>query len=133
MMVLITIFTEDSLQLAEVYYKHSNRKGIQNKDLERALKVRTIHGSQFWSLPNVQQNIEEVNEYWKEEEENDEENETDEWEDLETIKEEPEVYRNSTCTCIICSTMNQVNDLWPTWKPSNPSELVLKAAIDQKF
>lgn len=140
--VMFTIFAEDAIKLAEVYSKHSKRNVIATEDISRAFKVRAFHGTEFWAMTNVQEKIEEVKKWIREEEENemsdDENYEEDEdllgFEKLDTVPdEEMENYTESVCPCIVCRYMNTVTQKWPGWKPDNVQDTILKNAIDQKF
>ena len=55
---MITLFSDDSLCVAETYSIHSGRNEISPLDLKKALKVRARYGKQFWSLPGVKERLE---------------------------------------------------------------------------
>jgi hypothetical protein len=138
--VLFTIFAEESMRLAVLYSKHSNRSVIATEDFSRAFKVRAFHGTEFWTMPHVQEKIEEVRNIIREEEELLENNVTEEIEEdnnflgLNVVSDEDmELYSTSTCTCMVCRYMNTINQKWPSWQPQTTNDIILKGAIDQKF
>jgi hypothetical protein len=139
--VLFTIFAEESMRLAVLYCKHSNRTVTATEDFARAFKVRAFHGTEFWTLPHVQEKIEEVRNMIQESvldegmdpDEMDSEDQGD-FLGLDVVADEDmEPYSTSKCTCMVCRYMNTINQKWPSWQPQNTNDIILKGAIDQKF
>ena len=138
--VLFTIFAEESMRMAVLYCKHSNRRVTATEDFSRAFKVRAFHGTEFWTLPHVQEKIEQVQNMIREEEEKLENNmgepqkSENDFLGLDVVDdEEMEPYSESTCTCVICRYMNTIDQKWSSWNPQTKNDIILKGAIDQKF
>lgn len=124
-MTLLTIFMEDAMHMAATYVEHSGRRGVSSNDIALGLKVRAVHGDQFWNRDDIQQKIRETEEGLREMEEEDSEEET---EDISEIVEE---WRASTHDCAICNTMNQIEPLWQNWNPTDRNNQAIKRAINQ--
>ena len=165
MSALVTVFMENALKTASIYTKHSNRKIVtsidislglkrelftflNNDDIEtRALEIFNEFKNNELTYPTS--DIEDDNDEYDDEEveEDDEEDEEETEEEIEDPfgnychiydkkKKEEEEFIKSNCDCKICKEVNEYNEKWKNWKPTNRIEEILYESIqniDNKF
>jgi len=137
-MVILGVFTKDSMELASLYCIHSGRNSVSKKDIEMAMKTRAFHGEAFWNRGDIQQKLLEMRNYLNEEEGGSEEEEEEEEEmdiDDEGNDEEKDIqnFIKSECTCDLCTTLNGIEEKWNTWNPHERMEQSIKHSIDKTF
>jgi hypothetical protein len=139
-LVLLTVFSEDSLRLGAVYYTHAGRTYCSDRDIGLALKTRALHGEKFWELPEVQERISQITEEFKEDENQMEEVEAELEDDENQMEEveaeleddfEHEQWTVSSCSCTVCNMMNDIEGEWGNWEPSSISDISIKNAINK--
>lgn len=155
LIVIIGVFIEDASELASIYCVHSGRNSVTTKDVELGLKTRAFHGDIFWNSPDIQQKIAEMKEflYNVENEEVDEEMSEEMSEEMnEEMNEEMSEEMNeemseevneemsegtqfiqSTCTCQVCTSLNEIVEKWNTWHPKERMDKSIKNSIDVAF
>lgn len=120
---LIGVFAEDAVMVAEIYTKHSNRTIITKKDMQMALQTRAYHSQTFWSLPNINQRLLEMKEFLKQPD-------SDSDYEIDTTDETESITQN-TCTCEVCSMMNNIEEDWKNFEPQDPYLLITKNAVQR--
>lgn len=122
--IKVIMIMDDALRLSSRYTKHANRRGIGPKDIILALKVRGYYNDEFMSSPDTYdkfQNFKNI----LDEALNEEEEEMEE--DL--IINTEEVWNESNCNCQLCSTMNNIDNLWGDWDPTDVVGIRNKRAV----
>jgi len=114
---IITPVMEEAMVLSGEYAKACGRKTILAKDLEYCMKYCAMNtvGKQIGSyFPEI---------YEEEESEGEEE--------IETVNEEDEPpFEPYSGDIELFKSINHAYDAWESWKPTNPSEKMIKNAID---
>jgi len=114
---LIQPVLEQSMIIAAQYSKACGRDAILSKDMEYAIKYCAMYkvgekiGSHFPDLYD--------------ESDTDSENE-----DIEQIDETPDMFTRYTGNEELFVTINKAYDDWDSWTPQNPTEELLKNAIN---
>ena len=114
---LLTPVLESSIIVAGTYAKLCGRSTITGEDTKYAMKyaARNIVGKQIGTLfPDLQ-----------------DESDSDE-SDIEEVEEDDEPFvRYTGPPDKLADDIHQAVDTWDEWEPQNPTEKLLKAAIDQ--
>lgn len=114
---LIQPVLEQAMIIAAKYSKACGRDAILSKDIEYAMKYCAMHkvgehiGSHFPDLYD--------------ESDTDSENG-----DIEEIEEKPDMFTRYTGTDELLISINKAYDEWDSWIPQNPTEELLKNAIN---
>jgi len=115
MIDIITPVIEKGMMLAAEYAKACGRNAVLVQDVEYAMKYCAMHevGKHIGSyLPEVY------------------EDDGGEDDDMEIIEEGEVEFTRYTGDDPKFKAMNEAKDSWDTWVPSNPSEQLIKNAID---
>lgn len=129
-LILLDIFTKDSIKMAATYCNHAGRQGITAEDINLAMMVRAFHGDIFWNSPDIQQRIQESmddNMFY-------EAAESEGVSDTNKVSEATEQWTKSNDNCAICQAMNEFNqypDKWYNWNPDSREMLSVKNAINK--
>ena len=128
---LVCYFAKNALKTAGLYVSHSSRKIVVEQDIKKAMKLEVFL---YENHPNMIEELKQVKETICEENmvetmvdtitENSEEYCDD------VITDEMEEYCNSECKCYLCKTLNNIDERWSSWEPTNPIEEILKKHID---
>lgn len=132
----LTIYSEDSLKLAEIYTKHANRQIVTGEDMKRALMLRAIKSEDYINQIDFCNTFEEVKNDIKEfytdsdsiEEYLENRNNTSVLSEENTIQDEPE-FTTSLCDCWVCKGINNAYKLFDEWSPRNYIEDSIKETI----
>ncbi len=127
-LVLLGIFINDAAKLGGVYCMHSNRKIVEKRDIELALKTRAYHGDSFWNSPNITEKIKEMQDFLSDSE--DDMEDLEEMDDFEEDMDDTEEWTKSTCVCSVCNALNNIENKWDEWMPENLLDTSIKKAID---
>jgi hypothetical protein len=130
-LVLLGIFIDDASRLAALYTKHSNRKIVSKIDIGLALKTRAFHGDSFWNRSDIQERIRVMQDILNEENQSENESESEEEMEEEENDNDDTEWIQSSCTCDVCSTLNQIDDHWNNWNPTSRMEISIKNAINK--
>lgn len=137
-LAILGVFTDDALRLSGLYCLHSGRHSVTKKDTILALKTRAYHGDSFWNRSDIQQRITEMKQILAEhehevEEQHSEESESDYDENVdeeEMSEEDVDSFIKSECTCEICTTLNEIQEKWETWYPTDHLNISIKNSIN---
>ena len=116
---IITPVVEEAIVLSAEYAKACGRTTILAKDVEYCMKYCAMHsvgkkiGSSF---PEIY--------------ENDDSEEESSSSDFEVVDDEDDQLQPYSGDDIQMKAINQAYDAWEGWKPANPSEEMIKNAID---
>ena len=132
---LVCYFAKNALKAAGLYVSHSSRSIVVEQDIKKAMKLEVFL---YENHPNMVEELKEVKQKICEEnmvetmvetivEDGIIENETT---DDAITYEEPKEYCNSECKCYLCKTLNNIDERWSSWEPTNPIEEILKKHID---
>jgi len=117
---ILVHFSENSLNHAALYIKHSKRNCITPEDIKRGMMLEMF---MFTKRDNLKEKIEEIkNEIYGDD--NDEEiiaNEPDRKEDE---------FKESNCKCALCLCMNNIYTRWDKWSPETPIQEILQRHIE---
>jgi hypothetical protein len=128
------LFWEDAMKIAAIYCMHAGRFMVLLKDTELALKTRAYHGDEFWNRNDTSQRLVEMKQLLSEpESESESESEEMEAESEEMEADDEENFIKSECTCVLCTTLNNIEEKWNTWNPTNSSGISIKKSIDDIF
>ena len=127
---LVSLFGENALRTAIIYVKHSKRDGVTIEDVKRGVMLEAFF---FMKRPDLVEKIEEIKEklFQGEDDEDDGESEDDESENDSIIVDDDDVedFKDSECSCALCSCLNKIYERWDAWDPATPFEKVLKDNI----
>ena len=128
---LVCYFAKNALKAAGLYVSHSSRNIVVEEDIKKAMKLEVFL---YQNHPNMLEELKEVKQ--KICEENMVETMVDTIvedeisEEISEEEDEPKEYCNSECKCYLCETLNNIDERWNSWEPSNPIEEILKKHID---
>ena len=122
---LIYAFMEKSMVSADTYVKHSKREIITKEDIQLCLKYETF---KFLHRPNIFDDVKRWREILLEEIEEEDEEETEE---LDVVADNKDYvpFKQSECSCEVCSEVNGIEERWDVWEPHNQIEIILKNAV----
>jgi hypothetical protein len=120
---IISFFAENALKTAATYIKHTKRNGITKIDLKKAMQLEAFI---FSERENLTENVLKVKNELKNYDYDDEED----LDELIIPDEELDTFKNSECTCAICTTLNNIEDKWSQFNPTLPMQKLLKKHID---
>lgn len=124
--VLVSAFSERSLQTASSYISHSiTRNGITPEDLKRSMMLEMFL---FKNRPNILDNAQDIR-YEIFNNTDDDENEDNE-ETLPNMTSN-DVFSENSCQCALCHCINTIYNRWADWLPSTMFEQILKKHIDE--
>ena len=151
---LIVTYAEHALRSAAIYVSHGDRREVTPEDVKRAMMLEMFL---FGSRPGLLEKAKDIKEELfpeegddeeegsdeeggddeedgsDEEEEDDEEEEGDEEDDEEgsgIVASGTEVFAPNSCSCALCSCINNIYARWDGWEPSNAFETIFKTHID---
>ncbi len=118
---ILVAFTENAMETASKYVKHSKRNHITSEDLKRGLMMELFVFSQ---RENLQSQVESIKKYlYEDEDSDDEEEEVLEVEDIDEFSE-------SKCNCILCQYINNIYTHWNSYTPKSHIEEIIKSHIN---
>lgn len=106
---IFSLFTEDSISIAAKYTKHSGRTIVETYDLIYGLKTRFKHRTHFDQQESVPQRLQTIK---QEIIQSPGSSLSDE---LNTVDENPEEYKHSSCECQICNMVNDTIENWDSY------------------
>lgn len=150
MVALIVTYAEHALRSAAIYVSHGDRREVTPEDVKRAMMLEMfLFGSRPGLLEKAKDIKEELFPEEGDEEEDDEEEDGDDEEDGSDEEEEDdeeekgddeegsgidasgtEVFAPNSCSCALCSCINNIYARWDGWEPSNAFETIFKTHID---
>ena len=117
---IVFSFMENAIKTSEEYVKHSGRNSITKEDIKLCLKAETFD---YLERSDVVENVKKWRRIIAEDSESDTESDfDDEVEDLDAFKV-------STCNCITCEKLNNIDEKWEQWEPQEGLETILHNAI----
>ena len=138
--VMLSLFISRAMGHAARYSKICNRNGVTKEDMIYALKYEVF---EFFSNPNLQNDLLEIKQECLEEEESDEysEEESEEYSEDKYVVPDEEVEDFSRVDIETVDTkdkefVNNIHnyyDRWDNWEPSTPMEETLKNAIEKTY
>ncbi len=114
---IITPVMEEAVVLSGEYAKACGRNTILAKDMEYCMKYCAMHsvGKKIGTyFPEIYEN----------------ENDSSDESDIEIVDDEDNTFEPYAGDNIQMKAINQAYDAWEGWKPTNPSEEMIKNAID---
>jgi len=131
---LVSLFGENALRTAIIYVKHSKRDGVTIEDVKRGVMLEAFF---FMKRPDLVEKMAEIKEKLFQDEDDDDDEEDngesgdDESENDSIIVDDDEVedFKDSECSCALCSCLNKIYERWSAWEPATPFEKVLKDNI----
>ena len=126
-MSMVTIFSEEAMVLASNYTLYNGRDEVTTNDLIKALKYRALDNNpEYWEKPEIITKMRTIyNEYINEN--NDIDNQDDN-QDYDEMEEDDYQYLDVSQT--VLDKMNDIEEKWNRFEPTENSELILKRAID---
>jgi hypothetical protein len=113
---IITPVMEEAIILSAEYAKACGRNIILAKDMEYCMKYCAMHsvGKKIGTyFPEIYENEEDSDES-----------------DIEVVVDEEDQFQPYSGDNVQMKEINQAYDAWDSWKPTNPSEAMIKNAID---
>ena len=146
-MSMVTIFSEEAMVLASNYTIYNGRDQVTTNDLIKALKYRALDNNpEYWEKPEIITKMRTIyNDYINEDldypdesdNENYSENESDSENENESDSEnenesdnEMEDYQYLDVSQTVLDKMNNIDEIWKQFEPTDNSELILKNAIE---
>lgn len=120
---IISYFAENALKTAATYIKHAKRNGITKTDIKKAMQLEVFI---FSERDNLTDNVLKVKKALKEYDSD----EDDELNDLIIPDEDLNKFKKSKCKCLMCTTLNTIEDKWDKFNPTEPMQKLLKKHID---
>jgi|TARA_B110000285_G_scaffold235399_1_gene316869 hypothetical protein len=119
----ILSFMEYAIKTSEIYVNHSNRKIIDTKDIKKAMMLEVFLYFDRVDLNTSLQKWRNTILYEMENDDNyiSEDDEEEDEEDEENIK---------VCECEICSHINNIEEKWKIYEPSDELGKIFKKHID---
>ena len=122
----ILSFMEYAVKTADIYVSHSNRNVIDSKDIKKAMMLEVFL---YFNRPELNTNLQKWRNAILYELDNDEDEDEDEDEEDED-EEEQEQENITTCTCEICNHINNIEEKWNCYEPSDELGKIFKKHID---
>jgi len=144
-MSMVTIFSEEAMVLASNYTLYNGRDEVTTNDLIKALKYRALDNNpEYWEKPEIITKMRTIyNEYINEnndidnqddnqddnhdEYDNQDDNQYDN-QDYDEMEEDDYQYLDVSQT--VLDKMNDIEEKWNRFEPTENSELILKRAIE---
>ena len=140
---LLTVFVKNGMKNACKYVEHSGRYSMTEKDIKYALQMEIFlfmkRDDLVSDLTEIRQEIADYIENGSSNEDEEDEEDDEDEEDMEDssgsgsgsssgdyVEEE---FSESTCDCVTCKCMNEINKRFPDWEPTSPLEEILKKRI----
>tara|TARA_Y100000816_G_C25999494_1_gene522190 strand:- start:404 stop:844 length:441 start_codon:yes stop_codon:yes gene_type:complete len=119
---IISYFAENSLKTSATYVKHAKRNGITKMDIKKAMQLEVFL---FSKRKNLTEEVLQIKNKLKEYDSDDED-----LDDLIIPDEELDEFQNSSCSCVLCKTLNNIEIKWSKFNPTEPMQKLLKKHID---
>lgn len=140
-MSMVTIFSEEAMVLASNYTLYNGRDEVTTNDLIKALKYRALDNNpEYWEKPEIitkmrtiyNEYINENNDIDNQDDNHDEyENQDDNQYDNQDYDEMEEYdYQYLDVSQTVLDKMNDIEEKWNRFEPTENSELILKRAIE---
>lgn len=123
---------------AAVYCEHAGRTEVSEEDIAASLKRQAMH---FSTDEDLEADVAETQRVLFDESSDDEEDESESGDELESEDEGSEdeseserpAWTRSTCSCVLCRTMNEALDGWGAWNPDDPVEAYMKHTVERSI
>ena len=122
-MTTVLALSEFALKKSCLYTIHSGRKIVTAEDIKRALKLECII---FFDRSDAPSKWQEVNKELL--------NNSDIISEMENTKYTTDVYTpfsQSTCSCNLCQSINNIDSIWSNFVPKNQMQVHMKKYLDQ--
>ena len=131
----LIVFLEKAIDAAVMYKDHAKRNSITEKDMILALKREIFV---FGNRSNIETQVQDTKkELLEMSDTSDSDVQIDEFSttesdaSIEAVEDNEEtIFSLSTCTCKLCTEMNEAEEKWKTWAPQSPLEVTLHRAIE---
>ena len=137
-MAIILTFAENSIKSADTYCNHANRKVINKKDIKLAMQWEVFMYLKRDNTKKLSKHLKRIVNYnegnldEETESESDYEFESENNSNNKINREKiEEVFTKSECDCNVCKSMNNTDNIWNNWIPSNEIEKIFKYNIDK--
>jgi hypothetical protein len=121
---LVLLFMENALKTSAMYVSHAKRTIVQIQDIKICMKIEAML---FCKKSNtIQKAYKLIQELFNDDEEEEDNNPSND-----IFTDDEEEYTVSSCPCILCSTVRDLDKHWNNWKPETPLEIALKNNIDK--
>ena len=120
---IIAYFAENSLKTSATYVKHAKRNGITKMDIKKAMQLEVFL---FSKRKNLTEEVLQIKNKLKEYDSDSDED----VDDLIIPDEELDEFKNSSCSCVLCKTLNCIEIKWSNFNPTEPMQKLLKKHID---
>ena len=130
---LIIFFGQQSIEYGTYYSNKAGRDNLSSNDIIYAMKYLA---HEILSFDNLQQRVSQINDFDPsdndDESDNESDNESDDESDDESDKSK-EYFTRAPNTDSICHQINNYNDSWDAWNPTNELEIILKLYINKSI
>lgn len=123
----ILSFMEYAMKTAEMYVIHSNRKIITSKDIKKAMMLEVFL---YFDRINLNYTVEKWRNTILNELENNESYTSESEEEYEEENTE-EMINVKICDCDVCKHMNEIEEKWKIYEPSDELGKIFKNNIDR--
>ena len=114
---------KNALRSAGLYTIHANRKIVTPKDIKLAMMLEVFI---YTKRPDFIDKCKQIKQKLYE---NDNMNDEEDIEE-EFITNDIEEYKESSCECVLCKSINDISPKWDSWNPQNKVEEILKKHIN---
>ncbi len=121
---MVMTYADGALRTASTYVSHGSRTIVTAEDLKRAMILEVFL---IEKRPNLMKRAKEIK---KELFEDSEEEDEDADENIIVEEEDVEAFTPNTCTCALCTSINDIYKRWETWTPTSRVQELLKKHID---
>ena len=133
--VLLSLFISNAMINSSTYVNYCGRNGVSTTDLVYGLRYEVF---EFFSRPNLNNDIAQMTEDYRDmlDNESDEEGE-DDIDDLLMPDDQVEEFKKINAENIneenklFIEKFHNYYDIWDSWEPNTPLEIILKTAIDK--
>ena len=120
---MVMTYADGALRTASTYVSHGSRTIVTAEDLKRAMILEVFL---IEKRPNLMKRAKEI----KKELFEDSGEVGDEDENIIVEEEDVEAFTPNTCTCALCTSINDIYKRWETWTPTSRVQQILKKHID---
>ena len=123
--IMIMTYADGAIRSASTYISHGSRTIVTGEDLKRAMMLEVFL---IEKRPDLITRAEEI----KKElfDDSGEVEDEDEDENIIVEEEDVEAFTPNTCTCALCTSINDIYKRWETWTPTSRVQQILKKHID---
>ena len=131
---MVVSFSEYALRTAGIYVTHGQRRTVTREDIRRALMLEVFL---FLNRGDLAQKISNVRAELFQDDESDSDDESEPSDEILDASGNPpatdaseQPFVENSCSCALCSAINNIHVKWDGWTPSSGLEKLLKKYCD---